>query len=93
MKNQGQGRVREEKVPRTITKAALYGNGSVKLKESSSGSTLGSPSITIAGTNAAESSNEMARERGAKNDWSEMRGLVRCRNRYVEERWRGLRRG
>lgn len=54
-----------------MTKAALYGNGSVKLKESSSGSTLGSPSIAIAERNAAESSNENARERNAKNDYSE----------------------
>jgi hypothetical protein len=57
---------KEKKVPSTITKAALYGNGSVKLKESSSGSTLGSPSIAIVGTNAAESSNEVARKKGAK---------------------------
>jgi len=58
-------------IPRTITKAALYGNGSVKLKESSSGSTLGSPSIAIAGENTAESLNENARESDAKNDCSE----------------------
>lgn len=46
-----------------MTNAALYGNGSVKLKESSSGSTLGSPSIAIAGMNAAESSNEIAQKK------------------------------
>jgi hypothetical protein len=53
-----------------MTKAALYGNGSVKLKESSSGSTLGSPSIVIVERNAA--SNEIARENEQRmNDWSE----------------------
>jgi len=63
----GEGEERE--VPNTITRAALYGNGSVKLKESSSGSTLGSPSIAIAESNAAL--NEIANGRGPKNDWSE----------------------
>ena len=69
-KDSGKEARKRGEIPRTITKAALYGNGSVKLKESSSGSTLGSPSIATAGTNTAESSNEI-REKGAKNDWSE----------------------
>ena len=40
-------------VPRTVTKATLYGKGSVRLKESSSGSTAGSPSIIVAVRKAA----------------------------------------
>jgi len=68
-KDSGKEARKRGEIPRTITKAALYGNGSVKLKESSSGSTLGSPSIAIAESNAAL--NEIANGRGPKNDWSE----------------------
>jgi len=58
-------------IPNTTTSATLYGNGNVKLKESSSGSTAGSPSIVIARSrkNAASNSQEDG-EGGSKNDLS-----------------------
>lgn len=48
-----QKKVQKGIVPKTVTKATLYGRGSVRLKESSSGSTAGSPSMVIAISNAA----------------------------------------
>ena len=42
----GQREYAQHNLPRTIMKATRYGRGKVRLKESSSGSTAGSPSIS-----------------------------------------------
>lgn len=56
-------------IPRTISSATRYGKGRVRLKESSSGSTAGLPSIVIA---KGDSACDAALSKGMKNERLEL---------------------
>ena len=81
------GENKKRYIPRTTISATRYGKGRLRLKESSSGSTAGSPSIVIAN---GRYTCDAASNRGVReSDWSwskkeVMRVEVLCKERRLE---------